>query len=83
MTDTLCTLSKTRFQAEEEQNAAFPRRLPLTKGSLTQNFAQGVLSTKRTPNVSQFAPLLLLVHYEITKNQLALNELFLNQGERR
>ena len=57
-TSQLCTLSKTRFQAEEEQNDAFP----LTKGSQTQDFAQGVLRKKGTTNVSVFVPLLLQVH---------------------
>ena len=57
-TSQLCTLSKTRFQAEEEQNDAFP----LTKGSQTQDFAQVVLRKKGTTNVSVFVPLLLQVH---------------------
>lgn len=47
---------------EEEQNDAMPRRLPLTKGNQTQDFAQGVLSTKGTPDVSLFVPLLLQIH---------------------
>ena len=61
MTDTsqLCTPSKTLFYAEEEQNDAFPRRLPVAKRSQTQIFAQGVLSTKGTPNVSLFERLFL------------------------